>query len=75
MAGDVIKFTGQNIFFTGHETLFCKNRQLLLLQWLNIFTMFLIFDATGVSIKCIFPQFYLLIIAIQHYSITESHYF
>ncbi len=31
--------------------------------------------ATGVSLKCIFPQFSLLIIANQHYIIIESHYF
>ncbi len=31
--------------------------------------------AAGVSIKCIFPQFSLLIIVIKHYSIIESHYF
>ncbi len=38
--------TWQNLpaktFFTGHETL-CKNRQLLLLQWLNVVAMFLFF--------------------------------
>ncbi len=28
-----------------------------------------------IFIKCIFSQFYLLIIAIQHYSIIESHNF
>ncbi len=33
------------------------------------------YTATGVSIKCIFLKFFLLIIAIQHYSIIESHYF
>ncbi len=42
VAGDVIKFTGKNIFYQTWNTL-CKNRQSLLLPWLNIFTMFLIF--------------------------------
>ncbi len=59
MAGDVNKIYQPKNIFPGHETLFCKIKQLLLLQLLNIYTMFTICPATGVSIKCFVPQFYL----------------
>ncbi len=68
MAGGMIKFTGK-IFILPAMKLFLQKQAVII----TTITKY-IYNVFNLSCWWIFPQFSLLIIVFQHYSIIESHF-